>query len=249
MRRYLRRKALRSITSPLAIPNCEIWLRADLGITTGGIGVTDWVNQGTVGSAGNAVQHSSSAYEPRYHASGGLNNQAYLQFDGPAGMNWAYTTAPGAKTIIIVLQMTSLPTTGQTVYEIFDSAVTTHSSEMVLDLATYQMVSFVDDWVSGGTMFGHNDTLGTGAGHILLHTYDGSGQTAGDYTASFDGVTKTVVASGAYGSVNIGSAIGLRADGSFQLNAKVAEIIMIARKCSGAEQAQLVSYLQTRYAL
>ncbi len=232
--------------SPLDIPDCKIWLRADLGLTLTSGNVSTWVNQGTIGSAGDATQ-GSAGLRPIPHASGGaLNSHPYLEFDGGRAMAWAYNVNNTARTALVVARISTLSGVGQTVYYIYDG-VSAHS-ELILDLNTYKKTSVIDHWTSGGTMFGHDDTLGT-SGHILYHEYDGSGQTTGDYAFNFDGTDKTSSASGAYGAPGMGSAIGFRPNATFILVGEIYEVLMWERVLTGGEKADLLAYAQDRYGL
>lgn len=237
--------AFGSSFTPRSLANCVVWLRADLGITTVSGAVSVWADQAT-GSANNATQTNAPSM-PTYNASGGLNNAAYLTFTGSSALSWGYVSPTGAHTIMVVMKLTTTNGGGHTAYVIYDG---THTSEMILDLSGYSNTSWVDGWSSGGgSMVGVNDVLGSASGHILLHTTDGLGNATGNYTASLDGTSKTVVTSGAYGAVGTGSEIGARTTGAFTLVANLYEIVVYNRVLSSTEQGKLVAYAKARYGL
>lgn len=239
--------AARKPFQPTDIPNCVVWLRADLGVVIGtGNRIARWQNQGSGGSAFDGTAHGGTG--PLYSASGGLNNQAHIIYDTSAFLDWGYTNYLGAKTIVVVFKMDTIDGSGQTLYVISQASI--GASELIVDLSAYTTITLIDDWVVGGTMFGDSSVaLGTTAGHISLHTYDGSGtEGVGNYTMSTDGVSKTVAVSGAYAYAST-SAIGFRGNSTFPLKGKISELIVIERVCNAVEQLQLVGYLRNRYAL
>ncbi len=240
--------AVRKTFDPRDIPGCHVWLRSDLGITTASGALSVWANQGTVGNAGDATQTSAPA-RPTYSVSGGLNGRARISFS-VSYLDWAYARS-GAKTIMVVLKLTSAPGTGSTVYEIYNPA-SALAAEMLIDLGGYQPVSLIDDWASGFNtgLVGIADALGTSAGHVLTHTFDGVAQLSSSYTASLDGATKTVVDSGTYGSPAAASHIGGRfPSGTFLFTGDLYEILVYNRVLPVSERDQVNSYLKERYAL
>lgn len=228
--------------TPLQIPNIAVWLRADLGATISSGKITRWKNQVP---GGDAYDATAPAAGPVYSDNGGLNGTAHVVFDSSALLHWGYSKTSGPKTIVVVIRLDTLNGSGHTVYAIGDGV---SASEMIVDLNTYQMTSYIDNQTGVGAMVGHNDALGTTSGHVLLHTYDGSGTATTDYTASMTGVTKTVSSSGAYASTQL-STLGFRRDASLAFLGKISEIIVIERVCDQVEQDQLIAYCRKRYAL
>ncbi len=140
---------------------------------------------------------------------------------------------------MIVLQLSSEPHTGYTAMVVTNGGGVA-AMEMIFDLSGYQYNSFAADQ-SGGNMSGFSDTLGTATPHAVVHTWNGAA-----FTGSLDGVTKSMVSSGAYGAV-LASAIGARSDGTFPLNGDLYEIIYWNRVLSSLEQDMVRDYLKQRY--
>ncbi len=234
------------ISNPLDIPDCVVWLRSDLGVTDVSSAVSAWANQGSLGSAGDASQ-SSAPSRPAYASNGGLNNRAKLTFSS-SNLDWAYD-GTGAKTLMVVLKLASTPGTGFTIYEVYNSAPVV--SEILVDLATYAPVSFVDDWTAPTYLSGIADSLGSSVGHAFIHTFDGiDPASTSSYGANLDGTTKTVIGSQAYGSPAAASHIGGRLpSGTFMLDGDMYEIVIYNRVLNGSEISELAAYAVTRYAL
>ena len=66
---------------PSQFPDCKFWFRADMGITTSAGKVTAWADQS---GSGNHLAQAAAASRPVYFPSGGVNGQAYVDFDGAA---------------------------------------------------------------------------------------------------------------------------------------------------------------------
>jgi len=77
---------------PMTVPGLSLWLRADLG-TTIATGVSQWNDQS--GNGKNFTQ-ATGATQPTLNASGGPNNQAYLNFNGSQYLTLAATLGVNA---------------------------------------------------------------------------------------------------------------------------------------------------------
>lgn len=235
--------AARKPFDPRDVLGCQVWLRSDMGITTVSGAVSNWTNQGTLGSNGDASQTSAGIRPP--YSSGGLNGQPKLAFTAHA-LNWNYAQS-GAKTVFVVIKLTAAAGTGYTVYEMFGNSL---YGEMIVDLNTYQPVSYVDDWSSVTAMSGHAGALGTTAGHVLMHTYNAGGSgTPGNYTATVEEAQKTIVGSGNYANTDGASHIGSRIPGAFSMSADLYEVIVYSRVLPIPESDQVNFYLKALYAL
>ncbi len=235
--------AVRQDFEPPDIRGCCVWLRADRGVRYSGISppqVTQWENQ-VAGIAGGDASQGTGANQPTRVI--GANGMAALRFASVNAQRLAWTPVlTGAKTIVVVAKLTSEPHSGFTVYTYGAAAATV--SEMILDLATYQYVSFVDNGIPGA-MLGFNDTMGTTAPHALIHTV-----TSGlSYTGNYDGADRSINTSGAYGFVLTPGSIGARPDGTFPMDGDIYEIIFYNTVLLTADIQRLWGYLKARYAI
>ncbi len=234
------------IIDPRSLGNCEVWLRSDLGITTSGSALKTWANQGTDGTSADATATGTGC--PTYASSGGVNGRAKITFNGTTNvMTWALSSAgaTGARTWAIVWKMLSTPGTGFTIYYALPGNAV---AEMIVDLATYKNVGWVDAYTTG-LMAGYDFTLGTTLAHYHIHTYNGSGSTsASNYTATQDNTTKTVVDSGAYGA-GFTPTIGARSSGVFYANIELYEVLSFSGQFNESQLNTLNTYLKSLYGL
>jgi hypothetical protein len=97
-----------------AYSNLQLWLRADLGVTSSGNGtpVTTWANQATAAAAVANATVTEGEASPTFIASSPINNQPALQFDGATmGMeidNASGLMAGGNYTVFVVVNNTSV---------------------------------------------------------------------------------------------------------------------------------------------
>lgn len=241
--------AVRKEFDPRDIPGCRGWLRADKGITTVDGLVSLWTNQ-VSGVSGNASQATAS-FRPTYNAGGaGPANRPHLDCPsaGPV-LVWDLTVA-GAKTIACVARIDSTGS-GFSVYSLNEGSAET-TSEMILGLGGYHSVSFRHDYgTSAGAAVGHDDVLGTGI-HGYIQTYNGSGNSnAANYTATYDGVTKTLTTTGLFGASagRFGTLVARNTSPTFGLNGDIFELIVYDRVLTATELASLWGYIKTRYGL
>jgi hypothetical protein len=73
---------------PTSLPGCVLWLRSDMGVTTGA--TFTWADQS--GNANNATQ-ATAAKQPTYVTSGGGGNRPYLSFPGAGGAHSLVTAS------------------------------------------------------------------------------------------------------------------------------------------------------------
>ena len=116
---------------------------------------------------------------------------------------------------------------------------------LILSLGGYQNVSFIAGIASAGSaMSGFSPTHDTSV-HTLVVTYNGSGATTpANYTATWDGVAQTVVASGNTTSPR-GNALGARFNGTLHIPAEARKVVVCEQVIAGADLATLEAYLAT----
>lgn len=91
--------------NPLTLPNCVLWLRSDLGITTVTGNVSQWNDQST---AGNNATQATGANRPSYNT-GGVNGRPYLSGNGgtTAFMSGSSISSITQATVVAVSSYTS----------------------------------------------------------------------------------------------------------------------------------------------
>jgi hypothetical protein len=214
---------------PSSLSGLIVWLRADVGITLQA-GVSRWADQS--GHGNDVVQATNStSKQPAYHASGGANNQAYIQFTDNSAQ---------------ILQAGSF--SQATPYEyllVLDANGTANANNYVFDLGTNNGYTSVANaganWIvattSGATFLG----VTTGTPH-LVDAQMGSGTGS----AVLDNTTTAGSGGGpAAGGLTVGS-YGANI-GSNAFGGKVYEVIVYNRALSSGERGQLHTYSQTRY--
>jgi hypothetical protein len=238
-------------SDPRTISGCQCWLRSDLGITLNGSTVSTWASQ-VSGVSGNASQ-SFAPSQPVYSA--GINGRPKLAFDTARALVWSLSmTASAPKTIVVVAKLTSAGGGG---YSLLTLKGGTQFSEVVVDLGGYKPICWVHDVGAAGNVnsSGIDDAMGTSSVRAILHTYNGvSSGTPSSYTATLDGVSKTVGASGPFGRLgtdqgSVGCRLSAGGGGTFPLNGDIYEIIVYNRVLTSGEQDQIWKYLKALYAL
>lgn len=228
-----------------------LWLRSD-SLSPGA--VASWPDLSA--SAATCTQ-SDATKQPTCSASGGLNGQPRVTFDGARALQCplGFANLSAAWTIAIVAKLASEPHSGFSPFSL-KSASGSLFTELLLDLATYKYESWVAE-VGNSTRagVGYDVALGTSAGHVLLETYNTGSQSATtSYTASLDGAGETILTSGNFlrTSSDLGSIGGRLTSGnavSFGLVGDLYEVVAYTRVLTSGEQAALVSYLRARYGL
>lgn len=221
---------------PTSIPGCQLWLRADLGITIS-TGVSQWNDQS---GTGHNVTQATTGNQPTYFTSGGPNNLPYINF-GAGGTTVGLFNAGASPisatncTLFIVLQTTNP------------------------GLASFQFA--MGFGVSNGIQMGVPDNsarslyfggIGAAADGPPSSSWEIWGATASSaplQTFYLNGVLRTltpnnVVAIAATNQISVGN---FSAGGSFSWAGNIAECIAFNTILSAAQIAEVNNYLNAKY--
>lgn len=237
-----------SVQAPLSVPNCLAWWRADSNITLSGSNVSSWVDLSPYAiNAANGLTTGPTI-------STTINGKQCCSFNGSQFLTAGRFVASGAKSVVIVAKITTLPG-ASTLYSVFSAGT---SGGVFTELlfgndAPYTNITFADDLTSSSiTGSGFNPTLDTNS-HAIVQTYNGGfNNLPASYSSSLDNVSQSIVASSSLSrtSSDLSSIGGRVASGNvLSLGSKVdiAEIIVYGSALTGAQQTTLVSYLYSRY--
>lgn len=231
------------------------WWRADLGHALADTDpVTSWANQGIAGTGFNVSQGNAS-YQPTYDAAhASFNNQAVINFDGTEVLyksteSWELPDEASSLTAIAIVQQT----TDDAQYKVLATGTYTSGGFQFMTGAGTSVSEGV--WEQQGGTGGIDDTGGSLTvntvsavawvltGNVTTTADSGAvwvnGSSAGATTYDFSAAVANASTRNFY-HCGVGAA-----NGSFQGN--VAEIIYVKRALTAAEDAALVSYLNTRY--
>lgn len=223
-----------------------IW-ESDVGVATSGSNVTSWTDQKSsfVMSQGGAIAVPTV---------GTMNGRQAIVFSGSQALANASASPPalaftGAKTVVVVAQLTTLPTSGNIASICTLRANSTNKlTELAIlnNVATYQSVNLSFDTLNTPQNgVGYSPTLDTNP-HEYVFTGDGVSNTApSSFTASLDGVAKTVVASANSAQASIFSFGGRMSPGfalTLPMIGKIAAIYVYTSVLSAPALAQIHAY-------
>lgn len=236
----------------------EGWWRADLGhayADTDPVGL--WANQGTAGSAGD-LQQGTAGNKPFYDAShASFNGQAVITFDGgdvlyaTAGTWWHSADSAADLSVVGVFRTTLGASTAQDVVR-----TRTYGTTGGFDLIMREGAAcrFELDETGGAVNLTDSGANGTGSAVVVQ-----AGTFAGETTPSTD--TATCVVDGTVGTGTTGDLLTIASSSNREflvggsatttgtLTGSIAEVIFIKRIISGAEDALLTAYINSRYGL
>lgn len=238
------------MTTPSSFSGLVLWLRGDLGITLDGSSkVQNWADQ-----SGNGNDASQSTAADRPANSGVFGSGLCVSFTGnPIRLSLPNFMTSGAKTIVVVRAITSLP--GSNIkYSILDLFDGSSLSSRVLYCGTNANsnpnLALAADFTSGGIdLVGANYTLDT-APHVDFVDYNGGTNTStGSYDEYLDGTSQVIAgpATGAFAGA-VSAAIG-GSSSSIAAKVDVAEIIVYNRQLTSTERNALSGYLQTQWGI
>jgi hypothetical protein len=227
-----------TLFNPGALTDLVLWLRGDLGITESGGNISEWADQS---GHGNNFAQAVMADQPTVAA--GINGNATVLFNGTTQfMTSAGQFAVGAKSLAIVFKATSDPG-ASTFYSMLLLQDTTGacSETLLVNDAGYEPYTFGVDIGAATPAEGIANALDLNA-HGFIWTFNGA-----TYTALLDNTPESVVASGDLGYAGQVTSIGARNNGSFPFAGQVAEVIVVSRAFTAADEAALHAYFNARY--
>lgn len=217
-----------SITSPKQLPGLFFWVRADLG-TTVVTGVSSWADQ-----SGNGINltQATGANQPALHASGGANNQAFIQWTAGSAMSLDHT---GLSQIqpnegFVVMHQNAASTSTDYILDI-SAGGSNGALNVPANTTTIQFAA--------GTS--QNPSVPAGD-HLINVQWNGAASGVGIDGASL--VTSTIASNIA--ELHAGQAGGLT---TFGMNGSLYEIIIYGRILTVVERNAVKAYVRSRYAL
>jgi hypothetical protein len=226
-----------TIFAPTQIAGCELWLRADLGITLNGGTVSAWADQSGTGDSNKNCTQGTAANQPTYNASdAGYNGKPTLSFDGTNDFMVSAVWSVAPTTVGTVLAVCECASSGTRIIFCFASAG--GSGELyangggATDLHYYQ---------------GADISLAGEADITAKHVYqiDRNGASTAYYQDALTALGSGNAGSGALDRVILGS--NDPSAPSNPLQGKIAEVISYNRIITTAERSRVMSYLGARY--
>lgn len=243
----------RAAWRPEFFGTCILDLNADLVAGADGTAIGTWANQAPTGAANNFTQATGSKQPVvKRNIIGGRST---LLFDGANTFLTGTLVTTGAISRYVVFKFVGTPA-ASTSWELLclKDSTAAFNETFVLNAGGYQPYSFLDKSpTSAVASVGIADALNTSP-HVLGVVYNnGAISTPASYTVSLDGVSKTVVASGAIGTPNTAStAIGARVVagvGSSFVSGHIARVLVFSTNLSAAADAAVVTYLRGIYGI
>lgn len=227
--------------TPAALPGLVLWLRADLGVTTGS--TFTWADQS---GQGNSFTQSTSAAQPTT-STNAVNNQSAVVFG--TGATSSYLTANSH-----LLTSVSGATVAERIIVVqFNTATNASGGRAYIG----------NDWLAGGNDSGDiysNSTAGNFDGFfrsniesaacptIAANTpiaYDVQSSSAGLQTF-FNATAAINTTAGSFGVLTVAPMLGYNGNTNLTI-ADVAEVILCTQILTGGSRASLKTYLQARY--
>lgn len=228
----------------------KLWLKGDAGVTLSGPNVTTWADQS--GNSNNYVQ-ATGGQQPTV-TSAALNGRPAITFDGSSQFLTSPFQIGGAKTVVIVRKLASVPG-ASTICEAYTlkDASNNFSEAMFFNFSGYQPYSLCHN-LNGLT----SPTVGDAAAldtswHVGIDTYNGGANTStSSYTLTLDSVSQTLLASAAFNRISTDLVtLGARATsanvGSSFAPVQIAEVLIYDHVLSGTDMTAVESYLNVRY--
>ena len=237
---------------PPRLSGCALWLRADLGWTVTGSGVSAWLDQS---GAGHNASQVTDARRPAYLTAGGVNGHPGVHFSR-ASTKWMGVHFSRASTKWMDLGVWAETATSWTmvaVYKQLTLPATAATNQYLIASAT--LYGMMAEYVTGGlSKVGCNDGSNNrvwGAAQLGDQWLEGHFDAAA--TMSYGYRNGALLGSGAYvpaaftGQTYIGR---YQPYAVYYLDAIVSELIVYSRLLTdAAELLELRAYLSTRYAL
>ena len=240
-----RRRAL-AFFAPTQLQGCCLWLRADMGVTVGGSGVSNWNDQSGAGDA-NRNLVSGPLGVPLYTASdSSFNGYPTLGFQSANKRalvsygTWA-TAYSQPTTWVFVVNNTG---PGTTTDILCDGNTGGNFANQVSLVATTNVLTLA----AGAAGYATTSGVSWGNPTGLLAEFNGSSS-----NIYFNNFTTATAASGNTGTYQVNSmTLGAHSifwGGGNYWDGKLGEVILYNRLLTAPEKARLRAYLNTRYAL
>lgn len=238
---------------PTGIPDLDLWLRSDLGVSTSGSNVTAWANQAPTGSSRDVAQGTAS-FQPTLQAAV-LNGHSVVRFDGTddglisGNVDW---TGVAGCTVFAVYKNATAPAVADQIVTKGTITVDNGFEFNAQSDQSQQLTIFTAGNYNGRRPAANSCPAGTW--RIGSATGDPTLTGADEIETWLHGVLQgkdTAVAVGAVTSIagNNPYAVGYRQSGLYYFDGDIAEIIVYTRVLSTAERRRVELYLARRYAI
>lgn len=229
--------------APSDLTNLSLWLRADYGITLNGSKVAQWDDKS---GNGRNFANATGSSQPTYNSTGGSNNQPYIKFTRASethlDLTNSYLSSLTGLTVFIVYyepdpagNQIPISSTG---YASMKQRYNNNSYYYPIDNSAYG--SYADtstSWCYESIVFDGSQTGNANRLKMYLNNVQKTLTFAGTIGAALGSVTFTYMG-------------GFYTGGSgFHFDGGISEYIVYNRALTPAEQAQVESYLATRYSL
>jgi hypothetical protein len=237
-----RRRLAAAAFVPTDISGCELWLRADMGVTDAGAGaVSAWADQS--GNGYSATQGTAGKRPTFTSAVASLNSQDALSHDGGDSLEVASFAFPATFSLFMVHKTTAglrayVHHDGSAARRYIYTAGSPHAmyQNQTSSLRSMRNATSFTAHPANARIIGHRFAAGAG-GHVL--SSDGV-----DYTMT-DFVEESPAALAVTGTLSLFSYQG----GSEFVTGYLAEVLIYDSIVSGGDLTDLIAYLKARYGI
>jgi hypothetical protein len=222
---------------PTDFAGLKLWLRADLGVTVTGSGVSTWADQSGIGDSNRNHTQSTDAQRPTVNASdAAYNGKPTLSFAAASSQTlvsgtWSVAPPSSDFTLVIVGNADNAATT-----EIFIS------DDAAWEWSLFQSTTDILSWFGSAQLNATPITLS--AKHVMVMEQNGA--SSGIYV---DSTTVRPESVGNPGSPAVAvTRLGGQGGARF-LNGKIAEVILYTPRLAAPDLATLLTYIGTRYGI
>lgn len=229
--------------APLTIPNLELWLRSDLGITLASGKVASWVDQS--GNSGRDCAQATAGNQPAYTVSNaGFNNKPTLDFDGATSNRFLAGALPSLSfanwSAMVVTSMTATHQGG--IYDATSAGGLTNTGHLMVQATANR------EWRFGGSLAANIATYAYATLGVMVHI--GRYAFAGPGPQIYE---KTVQKASHSAGITLPALtqyrIGRLFQNVFSYSGSIAEVAWYSRWITDPELSTLVGYTVPRYAI
>lgn len=156
-------------------------------------------------------------------------------------------TLTGVQTVALVYRLQSTPSAAELDSALTYSDGTTTGWVLICGSGSYQPISWRLNATTSAAGVGIADAHTTGKRRLVIRYDGGTSTLPASYDALFDGVSKTVVASGAVGVNPTQVTVGARADAALPSSLNLAEVIVYNSRLSDGDRTLLETYLAAKW--